>query len=396
MKRILLIFVLLSGLTFGQDIIKISQLPTALSASAHDYFAIVQNGVTKKVKFKDFWASIKDSINTSVFVSNVTLYNNSAPTLRSNGDSLQVGDLWIESDNFNRQYRWSGSNWVSIKDWEGDWDYLGNIPSPFTPPAGKGLYVTSAYMGYYDSLQWKTYIANDGSFYFKGDSTNYISWNGLSLDVRGNLNADDINAGTINGITIISTDFLTRATGSRLQINAEDNNLYWYQNAETQPTGYITALRSRTEGRPYGIQISLDLEVTGDIYSGGTTASDKVVLYGGLSSINVSTFTNDAGYLTSLPSHNNTYHSETYLTAVPSNYAGGSSIATVGTITSGTWNGNAIGDSYISSASTWNGKSTVSMGSESLLYTIGSLNVFGRTLTINGTGYTVITSIEEI
>ena len=32
------------------------------------------------------------------------------------GDDLHVGDLWIDSDDGNKQYRWNGSAWVSVQD----------------------------------------------------------------------------------------------------------------------------------------------------------------------------------------------------------------------------------------------------------------------------------------
>ena len=49
---------------------------------------------------------------------------------------------------------------------------------------------------------------------------------------------------------------------------------------------------------------------------------------------------------------------------------------------------------------TFNGKSVVSIGTEGLVDTVvlsdGTLNAYGRTLTINGTGYTVLTSLELV
>ena len=71
-------------------------------------------------------------------------------------------------------------------------------------------------------------------------------------------------------------------------------------------------------------------------------------------------------------------------------YSGGQSASatTKGFLTSTDWN-------------TFNGKSTVSISAtDSLVGTIGlsegTLNIYGRTLTINGTGYTVLTDLELV
>lgn len=80
-------------------------------------------------------------------------------------------------------------------DWDSDVD---NRPGGLLAPSGNGLYLSSTHMGYYESGAFKTYIKNDGTFYFAGDGSNYIYWNGATLDIRGDLNASDINAGTVS------------------------------------------------------------------------------------------------------------------------------------------------------------------------------------------------------
>lgn len=65
---------------------------------------------------------------------------------------------------------------------------LSSIPIRFAnTPSGSGLFITALYMGYYASSAWQTYIANDGKFYFRGDTNNYISWDGATLTVRGKI-----------------------------------------------------------------------------------------------------------------------------------------------------------------------------------------------------------------
>jgi len=54
-------------------------------------------------------------------------------------------------------------------------------------PSGSGLFLGADYLGYYDGSEWKAFIDNNGNFTFKGDSNNYISWNGTNLNIRGGL-----------------------------------------------------------------------------------------------------------------------------------------------------------------------------------------------------------------
>jgi hypothetical protein len=96
-------------------------------------------------------------------------------------------------------------------------------------PADAGLHLGSTYMGYYSGAVWQTYIQSNGNFQFQGDGSNYISWNGATLTVRGALNADDIDTGTLTGITIQGNTIQTAASGSRVVMNA--NNLIGYDDA---------------------------------------------------------------------------------------------------------------------------------------------------------------------
>lgn len=144
------------------------------------------------------------------------------PTAPTSG--MQVGDMWIDTDDGNKPYTYNGSiwiqaytiidggnieagsltlvsaatdfNWSSLEDDgnkpDDDADVTGNntakdiINLPDTP-AGAGLYATGSYLGYYDGGAWKAYIQGDGKFYFKGDANNYIQWNGASLAIKGSI-----------------------------------------------------------------------------------------------------------------------------------------------------------------------------------------------------------------
>ena len=64
---------------------------------------------------------------------------------------------------------------------------LGSIPATLGTPGADGLYLTSSYIGFYQTAAWKTYIANDGKFAFSGDANNYVEWNGTTLYIKGNV-----------------------------------------------------------------------------------------------------------------------------------------------------------------------------------------------------------------
>lgn len=68
-------------------------------------------------------------------------------------------------------------------------DLLGGL-LPQTPEAlGTGLNLTANYMGYYDGTDWQAYLKDDGTFYFGGDTDNYLEWDGTTLWLGGHLDA---------------------------------------------------------------------------------------------------------------------------------------------------------------------------------------------------------------
>ena len=51
---------------------------------------------------------------------------------------------------------------------------------------GAGLYIGADYMGYYDNSVWKTYIASNGDFQFRGNgATTYIQWDASENKLQG-------------------------------------------------------------------------------------------------------------------------------------------------------------------------------------------------------------------
>lgn len=65
-------------------------------------------------------------------------------------------------------------------------------------PQVPGLFFSGDFLGYWDD-EWTVYIKDDGTFLFKGDEGNYLSWDGSRLHVEGDLFAsgDSVLAGKV-------------------------------------------------------------------------------------------------------------------------------------------------------------------------------------------------------
>ncbi len=142
--------------------------------------------------------------------------------------------LWIGSTEFDdAPFSVDMQGNISAVGIELTWDNLDNIPDRFTDEPATGLNLTPDYLGYYDGNEFTAYIDNQGQFYFGGNSDNYIEWDGSNLLVRGELNADDINTGTLTGRTIQTND----EGNNRVAMIGETDTLEWvtsYNNTSTE------------------------------------------------------------------------------------------------------------------------------------------------------------------
>lgn len=142
----------------------------------------------------------------------IVYYQASQPTV--SGSTYQ-GDLWVDTDDNNKVYAYSGSGWVLAQDWytanqnaiaasglaatkitigwKPTWLTEFTVPSTVDGvlalledvPTTSGLHYGESYMGHRSGSGWDTYIGADGKFKFSGDASNYIQWDGSYLDLRG-------------------------------------------------------------------------------------------------------------------------------------------------------------------------------------------------------------------
>lgn len=135
-----------------------------------------------------------------------------------------VGDIWIETDNDNKAWRWSGSAWEEIKDQGILTSSTGSLVVNATP-GGSGLFLGADYLGYYASGAWQTYMDNSGNFYL-GGSSGPLTWNAgtSTLTIDGSIFAGSItSSATITGGTL-----QTASSGQRMVLNGTTNKMDIY------------------------------------------------------------------------------------------------------------------------------------------------------------------------
>ena len=194
---------------------------------------------------------------TWVTVSDVTSQNTSADTNEVNG--VAAATVATGAQRANTGLNSSGQVTQIIKG--------ANLP---TTGMATGLNLTYEYMGYYNG-GWKTFIKNDGTFYFDGNGSNYIDWNGSTLKVRGDIQASSlsISYGGYSSIAINPAGELIKVYGQ----NGYSNNQSLFSVAGSTAYGAICNIGSSSSNRQ-GIKVSnsTSSSARGIEVSGGGTA----------------------------------------------------------------------------------------------------------------------------
>ena len=167
-------------------------------------------------------AQVNQSISGVVAGKNAIFRQTSAPST----SGRTSGDVWIDSDDKNKVYIWTGNPaaWTvssddsitsevsqSLIDTSGSFalttftDSTGLIQR--TPnPSSAGLYLGDSNLGFYESGKWKTYMANNGNFFLTGSSGGFLKWENGSLFISGDI--------TVTGGNASTKDFVNAATSS--------------------------------------------------------------------------------------------------------------------------------------------------------------------------------------
>lgn len=212
------------------------------------------------------WISVQDG---SIATKNRTYYSGTAPT----GSDLVTGDIWFDINTGNKPYRWNGTSWISVQD-ASIATALSTANAAQTTANGKNkvIYSVSAPSGSGTAAGdiWWQYNAS-------GIITGQWEWSGSSWlpktigsQVIANLDAGKITAGTIS--VAISLEAAT-ITGGSININ---NGTFVVTN-----TGAVTITATS------GININSG---TFQVSSTGAVTASNLTINGGSISLNGGVF----------------------------------------------------------------------------------------------------------
>ena len=177
-----------------------------------------------------------------------------------------IGDMWIETDEGNRVRIWDGTTWATSPDSTFDQTALINATSAslsssialdvFTDSSGRlvktpstssaGLYLGDTNLGFYSGSQWKTYMANNGNFYLTGSDSNYLFWDGTSLNIAGSINITGGNATTTADLNAATSSVKDHADS--VAATAETNANNFTNSATSSLSGSIAGAINTVSG----------------------------------------------------------------------------------------------------------------------------------------------------
>jgi len=147
-----------------------------------------------------------------------------------------------------------------------------------TGTAATGLNMSSTRLGYYDGSAWKVYIANDGTFLFQGNASNFVQWNGTTLTLQGTL---VIQSGSgyanltdrPNDLGDINSTEGTKLTG--IATGATKNVIYRQASAPSSPVDGDIWVDTDATPRTVSLRVSgawqADADATNNVLTVGTT-----------------------------------------------------------------------------------------------------------------------------
>lgn len=63
-----------------------------------------------------------------------------------------------------------------------------------SPQTTTGLNLTATHLGYYNGSAWQSYMDSTGKFYLNGNASNYLYWDGSTLQIKGDIDATKITS----------------------------------------------------------------------------------------------------------------------------------------------------------------------------------------------------------
>ena len=208
------------------------------------------------------WVSVRDgtiaTAQSTADSKNKIYYQTSAPS-----SGMTAGDLWFDSDDGNKPYRYNGSTWVTVQD--------GSIATAQSTATAAQTTANGKNTVYYSTSAPGTTANVAGDIWFQTSGGNIIaqykgnggtSWTSVQITstVIANLDAGKITSGTlsaitISGVTISGTTITggsitgTTITGGTIQTGTNGQRfvlsgsvLQFYSGAGTETAGFLDPL----------------------------------------------------------------------------------------------------------------------------------------------------------
>ncbi len=264
----------------------ITDVSSSLSSSISSSTATLQDGL--------------DSANNVISGKSAIFRSPNPPT------ATAIGDMWIESDEGNRVRIWNGSTWAITPDGTYDQTVLINTTSAslsssvaldiFTDSTGKlvqtpdtssgtaeGLFLGDTNLGFYSGSQWRTYMANNGNFFLTGSDSQFLSWDGGQLTIKGSINIVSGNAATTSSVASAQTaaqNFAATAaanavtSGSNAASTAEANALAATNAATASLSSSLSASIAATDAT--ALSVSASHAATANSFNGVLSGKNSV------------------------------------------------------------------------------------------------------------------------
>ena len=244
---------------------------TALAASASANTAAISAEQTTRADADSAVASSLTTLSATVTLKNTTFTQDNAPTVAD--DSIVTGDLWIDSDDGNKLYRWDGTDWIDILD--------GRVTSAIQDAATAKEAADGKIDSFYQNDAPST--ASEGDLWFDTDDGNKIytfrsgTWtvtqdSQIAQAINAASDADDKADGKVT--TFYQDDAPTAEGTGDLWVDTDDKNKLYRWSGTTWQTIRDTEIAENTAE---SVIIASNLTAEATARANADAATTKVV-----------------------------------------------------------------------------------------------------------------------
>jgi len=156
---------------------------------------------------------------------------------------------------------------------------INNMPPRLTDNATQGLNITETHLGYYNGAAWSSYMDDLGRFYLQGNATNFLYWDGFTLQIKGDIEATSIKGNAITGVTVTGGIVRTSDSNEKVQLDEGSNSLQgiWDDGGGVRENVRV-GRGSSSEGHP-AIKVGVDGAYNGTGIRVGVNSKSRNALY---------------------------------------------------------------------------------------------------------------------